>query len=113
MRCEYGKKLKKEIIDFTILADEYEMSSNVDFDSQHILQFYENPIRKERSQEIIENIKDFQEVEFHRSVAKRQRAAYNEQRNDVQLLKNKLLIEFDFMEKIKTPMGPREVKKLL
>ena len=108
-RCEHGKKLKKEIIDFTIVADEYEFSSNVDFNSQHILEFYEDPIRKEMSKDIIEKIKDFQEVEFHRSVAKRQREAYNEQRNNSQLLKNNLLIEFDFMEKIKTPIGPREV----
>jgi hypothetical protein len=101
--------LKKEIIDFTTVADEYEFSSSTDFDSQHILQFYEHPDRKEGSQEIISKIKDFQEVEFHRSVATRQRNKYNEQRTDVELLKKNVLIEFDFMEKIKVPIGPREV----
>lgn len=111
-RCEYGKKLKREIIDFTIAADEYEFSSNTDFDSQHILQFYQSPIRIAASQDIITKIKDFQEVEFHRSVAKRQRIVYNEQRNDVKLLKKNVLIEFDFKEKIKTPIGPKEVSRL-
>ena len=78
-----------------------------------MLKFYKDPIRIERSQSIIEKIKDYQEVEFHRSIAKRQRNVYNEQRNDVELLKNNVLVEFDFKEKIKTPIGPKEVNQIL
>ena len=55
-------------------------------------------------------IKDYQEVEFHRSVARRQRNIYNEQRKDAKLLREKILIEFDFKMKIKVPIGPKEVK---
>ena len=89
---------------------ELEYTSSDDFDSQQLLDFFENPIRIQQSQEKITMIKDYQEVEFHRSVARRQRSFYNEQRKDGTLLSGKILIEFDFKMKIKVPIGPKEVE---
>ena len=87
-----------------------EYASCDDFDSQQLLDYFENPIRIQQSQEKITMIKDYQEVEFHRSVARRQRSIYNEQRKDGKLLSDKILIEFDFKMKIKVPIGPKEVE---
>jgi len=87
----------------------FEYSSDVDFDSKQILEYFQSPLRKEQSREIISKIKDFQEVEFHRSVAKRQRNSYNEKLSDKELLKKWILIDFDFMEKLIVGIGPREI----
>ena len=89
---------------------ELEYTSSDDFDSQQLLDFFENPLRIQQSEEKITMIKDYQEVEFHRSVARRQRSIYNEQRKDGTLLSGKILIEFDFKMKIKVPIGPKEVE---
>ncbi len=91
---------------------ELEYTSSDDFDSQQLLDFFENPLRIQQSEEKITMIKDYQEVEFHRSVARRQRSIYNEQRKDGKLLSGKILIEFDFKMKIKVPIGPKEVEIL-
>jgi len=108
-RCEKGKKLKKEIINYRIGVREYDYSSNIDFDSQQILDFYQSAERLEDSNEIISKIKDFQEIEYHQSISKRQRNVYNNQRKDSNLLNENILIEFDFKEKIIVGIGPREV----
>jgi hypothetical protein len=102
--------LKKNILNFLIEDVDLEYASCDDFDSQQLLDYFENPIRIQQSQEKITMIKDYQEVEFHRSVARRQRSIYNEQRKDGKLLSDKILIEFDFKMKIKVPIGPKEVE---
>ncbi len=102
--------MKKNIINFAIEDDNFEYFSCTDFDSYQILKYFENPVRIEQSKEKITMIKDYQEVEFHRSVARRQRNIYNEQRKDAKLLSEKILIEFDFKMKIKVPIGPKEVE---
>lgn len=100
-----GKMLKKEIIQM----GNSDYSSSIDFDSQQILEYFQSPVRIEQSKEIISKIKDLQEIEFHRSVAKRQRDYYNEKLLDKELLKKWVLIDFDFMEKLIVGVGPREI----
>ena len=90
----------------------FKYTSCDEFDSQQLLKYFEDPIRNEQSKEIITMIKDYMEVEFHRSVARRQRNIYNEQTNDAILLSKKILIEFDFKMKIKVPIGPKEVENV-
>jgi hypothetical protein len=102
--------LKKNIINFLNEDVDLEYTSCDDFDSQQLLDYFENPIRNQQSKEKITMIKDYQELEFHRSVARRQRSIYNEQRKDGKLLSDKILIEFDFKMKIKVPIGPKEVE---
>ena len=48
---------------------------------------------------MIEKIKDFQEVEYHKSVAEMQRISYNKDCEDFELLSSSILIVFDFKEK--------------
>ena len=57
----------------------------------------------------IAKVKDYQEVEYHRSVSITQRESYNRDCKDKVLLSHKILIEFDFKEKIIVGIGPREV----
>ena len=48
---------------------------------------------------------------FHKNVAKVQRSAYNTQRKDINLLRDKILIEIDFKEKIVIGLSPRQINK--
>ena len=48
-------------------------------------------------------------IKFHRQIADQQRMAYNSQRKDEILLGEKVLIEVDFKEKIRIPMGPKQI----
>ena len=48
---------------------------------------------------------------FHKNVAKAQRSAYNVQRKDVNVLRDKILIELDFKEKIVIGLSPRQINK--
>ncbi len=104
--------MKKKIINYAIEDESFKYTSCDEFDSQQLLKYFEDPIRNEQSKEIITLIKDYMEVEFHRSVARRQRNIYNEQTNDAILLSKKILIEFDFKMKIKVPIGPKEVENV-
>ena len=58
---------------------------------------------------IIQKINDLKSVEFHKSIATRQRKVYNKQRKDPNLLKNKILIDVDYKSKITLGEGPRQL----
>jgi len=81
----------------------------MEFDSQQILEFYQSKGKQNETNEIISKIKDFQEIEYHQSIAKRQRNVFNSQRKDAKLLNENILIEFDFKEKLIVGIGPNEV----
>jgi hypothetical protein len=106
-RCEHGKNLKKELIAI-INQSNYDLPSNISFDSKKILEFLEKPSSIDRSAAIAK-LKDYQEVEYHRSVSVTQRESYNKDCKDKELLSRKVLIELDFKEKIIVGIGPREV----
>lgn len=59
--------------------------------------------------DIIETLEDYQIVLFHKNVAKVQRDVYNKQRESVQELRDKIMIEIDFKQKIVIGMSPRQV----
>jgi len=104
--------LKREITNLIINSD-YDSTSVKSFDSTKLLEFFEQPSRKTQFAEAISMIKDYQEVEYHKSVADMQRASYNKDCKDFKKLSHKVLIEFDFKEKIIVGIGPREVINIL
>ena len=99
--------MKKEIIAIINQSD-YDLPSNSSFDSKKILEFLERSSSMDRTSTIAK-VKDYQEVEYHRNVSVKQRESYNRDCRDKELLSHKILIEFDFKEKIIVGIGPREV----
>ena len=109
--CEFGKNLKKEIINMSINEDGYKYNGELDFDSKHMLTYYQENLN-ENSLQIIKKINDLQEIEYHQLIANRQRKIYNEQRSNEKLLRENVLIELDFKEKIIVGLEPRQVNLL-
>jgi nucleotidyltransferase/DNA polymerase involved in DNA repair len=60
---------------------------------------------------LVQDIKDYQQILFHENVARAQRIAYKNDHESVQQLKETLLIELDFKQKIVIGMSPRQVNK--
>lgn len=46
---------------------------------------------------------------YHKNIARAQREAYNRDRTDVDVLRNKIMIDVDFKQKIVLGAGPREI----
>lgn len=86
------------------------------FDTQHIKQFLDqqrqqlqNANQRDIINKLLEDISSYEVLLFHQNIARAQRKAYNEQRTQVDELRNKLLIEVDFKQKITIGFGPRQV----
>jgi CRISPR/Cas system CMR subunit Cmr6 (Cas7 group RAMP superfamily) len=60
---------------------------------------------------LVQDIKDYQQALFHENVARAQRIAYKNDHESIQQLKETLLIELDFKQKIVIGMSPRQVNK--
>jgi nucleotidyltransferase/DNA polymerase involved in DNA repair len=60
---------------------------------------------------LVQDIKDYQQILFHENVARAQRIAYKNDHESIQQLKETLLIELDFKQKIVIGMSPRQVNK--
>jgi aminopeptidase C len=58
---------------------------------------------------LFEDISSYEVLLFHQNIARTQRDAYNSQRTSVEELRNKLLIEVDFKQKITIGFGPRQL----
>ena len=58
--------------------------------------------------ETILKINDLRSIEFHKSIASRQRKSYNFLRDDPNLLQGKIMIELDYKSKIRLGIGPRQ-----
>lgn len=63
----------------------------------------------EKIKELIVNLKDLDTINFHKNIAEAQRIAYNKHTSNVNELKNKILIEVDFKQRIVVGMSPRQV----
>ena len=50
-------------------------------------------------------------MHFHKNVARCQREAYNEHRTNINILRDKILIEFDFKQKIVIGLSPRQISE--
>ena len=58
---------------------------------------------------IITDFDSFKVIMFHQNVARAQRLAYNNHRTDVNHLRDKIMIEVDFKQKILIGFGPRQI----
>jgi hypothetical protein len=58
---------------------------------------------------MIENLKVYEILSFHKNIAKAQRNAYNLHCKNPDFLKNKLLIELDFKQKFVIGLSPRQI----
>ena len=58
---------------------------------------------------IVETLEDHEALLFHKNVAKCQRTAYNAHHKNPSELRNKILIEVDFKQKIVIGLSPRQV----
>ena len=54
---------------------------------------------------MIDKIKNLESIEFHKSIARRQRVCYNKFRKIPSLLKGLLLIKLDYKSKIRSGVG--------
>lgn len=120
MKKKIGKVLKDDL---------FENDQNYDYDK--IIDIYEQKklkIRNEISSAektkqqdlqssydkykcLVQDIKDYQQILFHENVARAQRIAYKNDHESIQQLKETLLIELDFKQKIVIGMSPRQVNK--
>ena len=124
--CEIGLKLKKKISEIIIEYNYYseydifEISSliklirkiknnNITIRSdQTCLDTTEN-VPKDLISCHLKDAKDYQEYEFHKTIALKQREIYKNQKTNKLLLKDNILIEMDFKQKIIIGQGPRQV----
>ncbi len=60
---------------------------------------------------MIDLVKKYEIVLGHKMIASSQRSAYNLQRKDKESLKNQILIEVDFKQKIAIGISPRQINK--
>ena len=113
--CEYGFLLKKKILEPAIernyiqnaYDDDEDLKYNIN--TKSILEFFKNSPEKDESSEILLNLEELLAIQFHRKIAKIQRDAYNKMRKDVILLKDSILIDLDFKQKIVVGQSPRQV----
>lgn len=60
---------------------------------------------------VIADLENYDTVMFHKNVAISQREAYNHQRKTTDYLRDKILIEADFKQKILIGLSPRQINK--
>ena len=60
---------------------------------------------------IIDNLNDYEAINFHKNISECQRLAYNRDRKNLELLRNGILIEIDFKQKVTIGLSPRQVSK--
>ena len=126
--CEKGKCIRDKIIKF--LKDE-KYECQIDFNLKELIDFFKskaititetiaklppnsqmneshvNEYNKYRT--FVDDLKDYEAIVFHKNISICQRIAYNNQRKDIDFLKNKILIEIDFKQKIIIGISPRQV----
>ncbi len=121
--CQNAKQLKREL---KIFASEFQYFDNNeescisatrnenfkiinDINCKRLLEHFlklddirliKNDIRTELFNNIKKKLQDYQEVQFHRCISIGQRKIFNNQRNDIVLLEDSLLITVDFKQKI-------------
>lgn len=59
-------------------------------------------------EKVIQELDNYDTLLFHKNIAKAQRNAYNEHRT-VEHLRDKILIELDYKQKIKIGLSPRQI----
>ena len=113
--CEYGLEMKKEVIKFAKENDYLQNSlvpsenSNSKINTADILQFFKSMKKDDQTNEAIMKIEDIRAVQFHKKIAAIQRESYNKQKSNINLLKDALLIDLDFKQKVVIGSSPRQI----
>ncbi|CAF0925295.1 unnamed protein product, partial [Brachionus calyciflorus] len=123
--CEWSKILKKEIekktkelnynfgeqFDFrkTLFAFEKKKTILQNILSEELSINIEKRNELEKIDSLISDLNDYGTKIFHKNVAMVQRETYNKHRSNVDFLREKILIEVDFKQKITLGLSPRQV----
>jgi hypothetical protein len=133
--CEHGKVLRKEINNLVNQNSIDILNKNETFSTDEYFKIVSDVLSNQSENNnqrlvfdmILKKLNDLKEIEFHRSIADRQKKAYNNMIKDVDLLENNIIIEvsnssyqlilfyllnytffkLDFKQKIVYGMGPR------
>ena len=112
---EYGLHLKKDILKHATELNYIQSTFNdkddtkFNIDTKNMLQFFKGVESTDKSLKTISQIEEIVAIQFHRKVAAIQRDAYNKNIKDVNALKDSLLIELDFKQKVVIGSSPRQV----
>ena len=89
-----------------------------EFDPERLKTYFENLLneamteeRKDELRLIIESLNEYIIVLGHQEVARVQRESYNFQRKSKEILRNNLLIEMDFKQKIAIGLSPEQANR--
>lgn len=129
--CEYCEELKqlKRKIDVTLSEENYEIGENyqiekmvedfsvkLDTINQQLTVTQDLAVRNQlnsnynKYKEIIDDLEDYDCLWFHKNISRCQRLAYNKYRKNVDdILRNKVMIEIDFKQKIVIGLSPRQI----
>jgi hypothetical protein len=107
--CDYcGYALKKNLKQ---IANKYEYATPMSINIMDEITVLKNLIiflKTKQEIDAIKNAKDYIEILFHKNNAKRQRAEFNKNRKDKDLLNRSNLIIFDYKEKVRINTSLRQ-----
>ena len=132
--CDYCEWAKKTSRNFNEIMQTENYSSGDTFNPTHFKDFMKERIihyqevangglptttarlnqaqdRVEAYTKLLPEIDSYKDVMFHKFIANSQREAYNSQRKDVEILRQHIIIEADYKQKILIGMGPRQPNK--
>ena len=113
--CEYGLEVKKRLTalckEQNYNQEEYDDKEDYKYclNSKKMLEYFNNLEKTSKTVITIDYIKELFAIQFHRKIAKIQREAYNNMRNDLIQMNDTILIEIDFKQKIVIGSSPRQV----
>jgi hypothetical protein len=114
--CENGKNIKKEIQNLLNQYPNIGLSNHNEFNTNEYLRIVSQKRSEDSTsnelktiiEQIIKKLKDLKEIEYHKSIADRQKKTYNLMIKDINSLENKIIIEVFF---ISSKLFYKNVKK--
>jgi hypothetical protein len=114
--CEYKRGL---ILKLKRYSNEFNYQRNIQFKETSIeniddfLSFITNnvTISEKLKVEITELVYNYKILDFHRKLANTQREAYNDMKKNKDILRDSILIDFDFKQKIVIGLSPRQTNE--
>ena len=113
--CEHGRTLTKQIIKH---AKDKKYCQNdlienddtkIDLNTTKMMNIFKSIPQTEDTIKTMSKIKELMSIQFHQKIANIQRESYNKMRKDPDTLKDTILIELDFKQKIIIGKSPRQV----
>ena len=83
--------------------------TKLDLNTTSMMNFFKSIPQTEDTVKTQSKIKELRSIQFHRKIANIQRESYNKMRKDPDTLKDTILIELDFKQKIIIGKSPRQV----